>query len=253
MASPRQKGFLKLKKGSLGDTTFIQSKDGYRAREKKPGNKKRWKLSPKYKKQRNRAGEFTYIAVTAKLVRRSIKRDIPRDKDGEMQLKLLSHISKMLNLDKVHQLGERILLPENLVKFIGFEFNSGRNLKAAFNWRFNTTVNNETGEVTIVIPSFIPADRVHPPKGATHFRFITIAAKIDFTNKTYKSKSSSSEKLLLDETPTPDLTFLNGLPTDNSLPVFVFLGLEFTNEMGTTSFAVANQKMNPMCLVDVVV
>ena len=39
-------------------------------------------------------------------------------------------------------------------------------------------------------------DRVHPPKGATHFQFITLASKLDFENKSYKSKSFSSEKFV---------------------------------------------------------
>ena len=43
MASPTQKGFLRLEGGSLGDTTFVKSKDGHRARTKKSMSDKRWK------------------------------------------------------------------------------------------------------------------------------------------------------------------------------------------------------------------
>ena len=56
-----QQGFLRSVKGSLGKTTIVRSKDGYRAREKMVVSTGRFNSDPKFARVCGNAGLFNSI------------------------------------------------------------------------------------------------------------------------------------------------------------------------------------------------
>ena len=252
MATPIQVGFLRLKKGSLGTTTFTKSKDGvYRVHEKKVQNPNLFLNHPDLARTRENAQNFGTSASSAKLVRASVSPIIKLHFDSKLVRRLNSLIRKIIKLDPVSVRGKLIVTPENSRALLGFEMNSSCSLKSVFNTRFHTALNRLTGEVRITIPSFIPTDRIHAPKGTTHYQIIAVAAAIDFVNKKNENANQASALLEWNDNRTEDLTFLINLTDNYTQPVFIFLGLQFTQEMPGRSYAVSQYKMNPLSIVEV--
>ena len=251
MSSPKQVGFIRLKKGSLGDNTFVKSKDGYRVQTKKSISKNRFKNDPKFARTRENAEEFGTSAISAKLVRLSVNHLMRSRYDATMFRRLNSLISKLISIDHISPRGKAIVRPENTKALLGFEMNSNCSLKSVFNTRFSTSLNRVTGVVGISIPSFIPTDRVHGPKGSTHYTIVATASTIDFAKKKYDVDSMDSDKMEISERLTEPMEIVLSLPPNTPHPVFIFLGLQFTQEIPGSSYAVAKYKMNPLCIVDV--
>ena len=252
MASPRQKGFIRLQNGSLGETTFKKTNGVHRAQEKKVQNPKKFKTAPEFERVRENAEAFGNGSISAKLVKLCVKRFIRwrPDLDRFHRLKTLS--SKLIKLDSVSAPGKGKITMENAKYLLGFEFNSKYSLRSFFNARFSTNVNRKTGEVQINIPSFIPTDRINVPKGTTHYKIVAAGSVIDFYDKKYVTKQYESGNMLWDDVATGDIHISLTVPPKSKLPIFIFLGLEFLEvTMGITS-SVAMHSMDPLCIVDVV-
>ena len=251
MSSPKQVGFLRLKNGSLGDNTFYKSKDGYRVKTKKTISNNRFKNDPKFARTRENAEDFGTSATSAKFVRLSVNHIVRSRYDSTMFRRLNSLMSKIMNMDHISPRGKSIVRPEYTKALLGFEMNSNCSLKSVFNTRFSTSINRDTGAVGISIPSFIPTDRVHAPKGSTHYTIVATASAIVFVNKKFNIDRMESEKMEINERSTEQMDIALSLPPNTTQPVFVFLGLQFTQEIPGRSYEVAKYKMNPLCIVAV--
>ena len=76
----KQKGFLRISKGSIGETTFEKTRDGYRAEEKLEGSAGRCKPDPACASIRENPSEFGRPGPTGKVTRNaitSILKDLP--------------------------------------------------------------------------------------------------------------------------------------------------------------------------------
>ncbi len=252
MGAPIQKGIIRLKGGSLGETTFVKSKEGYTAKEKIMVNPYRWKHHARFGRSRENAADFSTASTTAKLIKSAVSNLRKGLKDQAMFLQLKNLVAKIIKLDPVNQRGQLHVQVDKAYLLAGFDMNSYSSLKSMFNTRMSTSANRETGELMINIPSFIPPDRITPPKGATHFQIVSAGAAIDFgkgggcTQTIFKS-----EIIQLDDTPTQEMQIVHTIAPNRSLPLFLFLGLKFTQVISGKSFLLANAKMDPLCIVDV--
>ena len=253
MATPKQKGFLRLSQGSLGDTTFVKSKDGYLVKEKKVQSKNKWKKSGSFQRSRENSEEFGSASTSAKLIRYSVTQIGHFRSDSVMLHKLNSCLARIIKLDDDSSRGKRMPTSENLRLLIGFDMNSTVTFKNLFNSRFRTIANRESGEYGIVIPSFIPTDRVKAPAGTTHFKIVSACSSINFAkSELIDRKVFTSELIKWNEISTAE-TEINYRHSPNpSNTIFLFLGLEFWQDSPEGILPLSNWRKDPLCIVNII-
>ena len=252
MADPIQKGFLRLSKGSLGDTTFFKTKSGYKAREKKVTPTDQFYNEPGMARTRENAATFGHASTAASLIRSPL-RHFKRPKDGKLFLNLRSLMNKVMQLDYQSRRGEQKVLNNNLDILIGFEVNSTVSFKSVFNTRFSTNAHRETGQVLINIPAFIPSKSIKAPKGTTHFTINAIASVIDFGERGKDiTDTFASADLPLNDIATNDWRIELNVPPASSFPIFIFLGIKFTEDLMGIFSPVLQYKKDAMCIVNAI-
>ena len=247
-----QKGLIKIHKGSLGDSTFSNTNNGFTIKPKKRESSNR-KGAPNYARSRENAVEFSQSSSCARLVRQSVNGLTGTTTDSKMMLKLSSTMAKIIALDPDRLRGSRMPTPQNLTLLTGFSMNLSASLKDVFNSRFRISANRARGEYNIYIPSFVPAACIRIPKTATHFQIISAASAIDFAAKEKEYIHAASERITLDNTPTQDIQLLHTLTPGSIHPVLIFLGIQFLQVNASEISIVANRKLDPLDIVEVVV
>ena len=251
MGIPKVRGFIRLSGGSMGETTFMKTASGYKAKDKLVVNKNNWKNGSNFARCRENAGNFGTGSKLCKLLKNSVAQLLFQRKDHRMFLRLKQLIAKVQRLDTTNTRGKATITMEAAPQLIGFEMNSTCSLKSVFNSRYSINANRETGEISIQIPSFLPADRILAPRGATHFQLVSAAAAFDFEKMTEVGNIYKSTKFALGDERVEDITMTHSLPAGSKLPVFIFLGVNFTQELNGKTYQVANRKQNPLCIIDI--
>ena len=169
----KQKSFMRLSSGSLGETTFVKSQEGYRAQEKRSLPPGKFKTDPAFQRVRENNSEFQSAAETAKLLRYSINPLVKTAHDGRTISRLVRAMMKVVKSDTVSAPGKRNFLDGDMTALKDFEFNANSLSVLAFANLVPFTINRVTGALTIDIPSFIPSAVIDAPAGATHFEIVT--------------------------------------------------------------------------------
>ena len=248
----RVKSFLGLQ-GSVGETTFRKVKGKYYAYDKiivSPGKRKK---HDDFASARKNAAEFKSGVNAGALLRSSISLLLHKSRDTNMVNNLNQLMMKILRIDyNKYDTEPAKLLPGNMQFLAGHNFNKKVTLRSVFNTRYKTTINRTTGELTISIPSFNPANCITPAKFATHFRLVSSGVEIDFKNKKQKSTTYRSEEMKIDDTPTMALTIKHQLTPGTEQILLIVLGILFIDESKIHySAEVEMRKVNPLCIVDI--
>ena len=251
MAMATQKGFITLEQGSLGETTFFKINGKYRAREKGVyASRHKWKYDPGYENRRQIAGYFTNGVKAAKLIRESVNRLIHR-KGIDISSRLRKELIKVVYMDHGSGPGNLKVRAENIDHLLGYNFNQVCSLKSVFNTRYSTNADRLAGKLSINIPSFIPSERIKAPKGTTHYKIVSAGFVYDFGNLSYKGERFTTDALAWNDVPTEDLVISMTVPENSTDPLFIYLGLEFIQQVLGKSYPVSVYKQDPLCIVDV--
>jgi hypothetical protein len=154
-------------------------------------------------------------------------------------------------MDRKSEYGQLKIQKDNLNHLVGYNFNQACSLRSVFNTRFTTSANRETGKLMVNIPSFIPSERIKPPKGSTHYKIVSAGYVYDFDKDAYKGQHYSSAVLAWDDVPTEDLQIELSVPENSSDPLFIYFGLEFMQKALGKFTPVSLYKLDPLCIVDV--
>ena len=251
MATPRQKGFLRLEKGSLGESTFVHSKDGYRVRTKKEISNKRWETDPQFARSRENAEDFGTGSTAAKLLNANSKIffGINSNKIAFNRLKVF--VSKLIRKDETHLRGKRNVIASNTSLLVGFELNGNASMRSIFNTRFSINGNKQTGGLGISIPSFIPVERIKAPKGTTHFKIIIAGSAIDFDKPDCERTNLESDLIEFNDSATDELEMSVHLPPNSLRPLFLYFGIAFMQLTMGEKYNVAQCKLNPVSIINV--
>ena len=247
----RQKGIIKLS-GSLGETTFYDSKDGAFAHLKVDITEKRRKTAPEYANTRRNAAEFGNASNAVKLIKNSIGQLVNIAHDYKLNSRLTSLMTKVVDKDVTPNREHQVVRGENLGLLLGFNFNIKVRLRVAFNVPFTTNINRTTGEVTIAIASFRPSTAIRAPKQATHVSIMSGASEIYFPTKDLRQRNEIySQPIILDDTFTQEMTIVHFLKPGTTGTIIIALGLDFSEAKGNFySSAEQKQPVNPLCIVD---
>jgi hypothetical protein len=245
----KQKGLIRLD-GSIGDMTYYKSKDGYRAKEKFTLRTGRIATDPRFIRTRENMAEFGRAGTAGKLIRKAINPILKDAKHGRAVSRLLKVLSQVIKSDTVNRRGERSVAKGDMTLLKGFEFNANAVLSTTLYVAPSTVIDRTTGTLTINIPAFIPSSSIIAPQGATHFKLVSAGAAIDFDENTVIATRNVSSAYKWDETPTGVITLVNTVPAGTILPLFLFLGIQFFQEINGVQYSLLTGSSTALSLIE---
>ncbi|KVV14596.1 hypothetical protein [Flavobacterium sp. TAB 87] len=246
----QQKGIIKLR-GTIGDITFYKTKDGHMAREKGGVDAKRIANDPAFQRTRENGSEFGRAGKAGKILRSSIRSLLLNAADSRMVSRLTQSMIKVIQADTTSVRGLRNVIDGEAELLIGFEFNINSTLDSTIYVPYQASINRVTGAILLEIPSFVPADMIVAPSGATHFKILSAGTEIDFESETFLEAHTETAVLPLNKLPTVAITHSNIVTPNSTKPLFLVMGLEFYQEVNGTMYTLKNGMYNPLSVVTV--
>ncbi|OAB25307.1 hypothetical protein SAMN05444395_10962 [Flavobacterium fryxellicola] len=246
----RQKGIIKLK-GTIGDITFYKTQDGHLAREKGGIDASRIKSDPAFQRTRENGSEFGRAGKAGKILRTALRALLLNSADGRMVSRLTQLMVKVIQADTVSVRGLRNVIDGEAELLAGFEFNIRGKLGTSLFAPYVGTIDRVSGDISLDLAPFIPANLIAAPSGTTHFKIISAGAEIDFENETFVSTNSETAILPWDVALTEAISHVNPVTANSTKPLFLALGLEFYQEVNGQMYPLKNGSYNPLALVSV--
>ena len=247
----QQKGFIRLKTGSMGDTTFVKTKDGYRAQEKMVVNSAKFKTDPAFARVRENASNFSRAAKNGQVIRASANALLQTAKDPKVVSRLVHTILQIIKKDPVSPRGQGNIIDGPTLELVGFDFNADAKLTVVVPAVMKPVVNRVTGQITLNMPSFIPTAGVVPPAGTTHFEILSAGAEIDFALGTFVAEQKQTAILPWDSNPTAAISLVHQVTANSTLPLFLVAGIKFYQQHNTFMYPLNKQDINALRIIDV--
>jgi hypothetical protein len=246
----KQSSIIKLE-GTIGDISFYKSKDGYLARGKGGVDKTRIQSDPSFQRTRENGSEFGRAGIAGRTLRTAFRPLLLNTADNRVTSRLTQEMMKVIKADEISTRGERNVLDGELELLTGFEFNSSATLGATLYVTYSPLFEMTTGNAVVQIPAFIPQNVIAAPKGATHFKFISAAAEINFENESYNMVTSNSPEILIGAQTENAITLTNALTERSTLPSFLILGVEFYQQVNGNFYPLKSGSYNALAIVAV--
>ncbi|WP_395066760.1 hypothetical protein [Flavobacterium sp.] len=246
----RQKGIIKLK-GTIGDITFYKTQDGHLAREKGGIDASRIKSDPAFQRTRENGSEFGRAGKAGKLLRTSLRALLINSSDGRMVSRLTQAMVKVIQADLISDRGLRNVIDGEAELLFGFEFNIRGKLGTSLYTPYVGAIDRVTGEITVNIASFVPANMIVAPSGTSHFKIISGGAEVDFEAETFVVATSQTAILPWSSLATTVITHTNVVTPLSTKPLFLALGIEFYQEINGQMYPLKNGAFNPLSIAKV--
>jgi hypothetical protein len=246
----RQKGIIKLK-GTIGDITFYKTQDGHLAREKGGIDASRIANDPAFQRTRENGAEFGRAGKAGKILRTSLRALLLNSADKRMVSRLTQRMVKVIQADTVSERGQRNVIDGESELLTGFEFNIRGKLGTSMFAPFTTSIDRPTGEISVQIPPFVPANMVAAPTGTTHFKIHSAGAEVDFEAETFVVETSETAIMPWNSVATLAINQSNMVTAASTKPLFLALGIEFYQQVNGNMYPLKNGAFNPLSLVKV--
>ncbi len=246
----QQKGILPLQ-GTIGNITFYKSQDGYLAREKGGLSAERIANDPAFARTRENGAEFGRAGKAGKILRSSLRGLLVNVSDGKMVARLTKEMMRVIKADAVNDRGQRNVIDGEVLLLNGFDFNISSKLGSTLFAPYTVSVNRVSGLLTVNVPSFIPANMVAAPAGATHFKLVSAGAAVDFENNVYDVVQQAGSYTALDGTTTSVLALDHQLPANSTHPLFLVMGVEFYQQVNSVFYSLKNGAFNALTVINV--
>ena len=247
----KQKGFLRLKGGSLGETTFVKSVDGYRAQEKLNVPAGKFLTDPAFESARENASEFSRAGTAGKTLRFALNILVSVAKDNRMTSRLLKKIREVMDADTVSPRGKRNLVDGNIRLLERFQFNANSDLQSVLHQDFGSTIDRVTGQLTVTMPVLNPLEAVKAPKGTTHFEIVSAGTEINFEQATSNTDAKVSAKLPWDATPTVAINNVHAVTANSTNILIIAAGIRFYKQFNGFMKPLNAGKENALSIIQV--
>jgi len=246
----KQKGIIALE-GTIGNITFLKTKDGYMAKQKSEISAHKIATDPAFQRTRENNAEFGRAAKAGKLFRTAFRSLIQKAKDHIYVGRVTQVFKQVINMDQTNTRGQRNVIDGEALLLQSFEFNMDAKLSATFFAPYVRSIDRVTGDLKINIPAFIPDEMLSVPAGASHFRLVSAGSSIDFENKKHDSKSSETDFLPIDHLPTAVITLTNTVQANSTHPLFLLMGVQFFQLVNGNQYPLKNGVFNCLSVVKV--
>jgi hypothetical protein len=152
----------------------------------------------------------------------------------------------MLKTDTQSRRGERNVVNGDIELLQGFQFNINAVLDSTFFAPFTAAIDRATGNLSVEIDPFVPENMVMKPEGATHFQIISAGAEVDFAGNVYVASNSSSVALPWNNVETAAISLENVVTANSAHPLFLLLGIEFSQEVNGERYSLRNGGFNSL-------
>lgn len=247
----KQNSIIKLR-GSIDDLVFLETKNGHKVRKKaKAVSKETIAADPRYARMRENMSEFSRAANASKLMRAAVKEAMLDCADKGVITRLAKAMFAVLVTDPVSDRGQRKVMKGDVSLLKEFTFNNTAILSAIFKTDITSGIDRAAGKLTIDIPAFIPADNIVAPSGATHCKFHSAGAEINFNNGQFVSKQAESAAIPVgDNLATAAIHFQHDLTAGSVSPLFLLLGTRFYQEVNGKLYPLKNKAFNTLVVTD---
>jgi hypothetical protein len=246
----KQSGIIKLE-GTIGDIAFYKSQDGHLARAKGGVSADRIKNDASFQRTRENGEEFGRAGAAGKLLRIAFRQFLQNGADNRMVSRLTKELVAVVKADVTSTRGQRNVLDGELELLEGFEFNIDGRLSASIYFPYTATIDRVTGALQVAITAFSPLNAVAVPEGATHMKLISGGASIDFENGIFEVVTSESAEIAIAPAPIAAQNLLNQLTANSTHPLFLVLGIEFSQQVNGASYPLKNGRYNALAIVKV--
>lgn len=178
--------------GSVGNLSFFKTQDGYIVRRKYGPSAERIRTGHRYARTRENNAEFARAGKATKLMRLAFAPQLRSMSDNRVSGRLTRELLKVIKSDTHNARGERKVMDGDAGFLDGFEFNVHSALPKSFPVKFTPSIDSARGTASIEVPAFNPSRSVSPPEGATHFRLMSTAAVINFTENKWHATTTDS-------------------------------------------------------------
>lgn len=246
----KQTSFVKLE-GTMGDVTFVKTKDGYLAKQKTSMNGDRIANGDTFERTRENNAEFGRAANAVKLLRIAIKSILKGARDSSVTARLVKEMVKVVKADATSDRGLRNVTDGEIELLEGFEFNSNAHLGTIISAAYTMSVDRVTGKLEINVPTLIPNADIIIPEGTTHFAIVSSGVEIDFENGVYTAASSDSGILPWDGNDAGPVKLTNQVTANSTHPLMLLLGIQFYQQVNGGNYSLKNAGFNPLTMVKV--
>jgi hypothetical protein len=231
-----------------GLSYYKTKKGGYFVRRKSGVSRERIMSEPAFAHTRKNIAEFRTATLAATLVRRAFASLFECGADNRVSSRLTGRMVSVIQGDTKNPRGRRRVCDGNLSLLEGFAMNKKNNLSSVLRDPFSTSIDRVTGAVVIDLPSFIPAEQIEFPSGATHYCLRSGGAAIDFEKNTFSVDISATTVLPLSEELLAPLQLMHKVAA-SSQPMLVILGIEFLQVVNGTARVLHNDAYNAMAII----
>ena len=89
------------------------------------------------------------------------------------------------------------------------------------------------------------------PSGATHFKLVSAGSDINFTEESSDTAYFESAYLPLNDVPTAAVNITHALTANSSNPLFLFMGILFSQEVNGVQYPLLSGSFNSLNIVQV--
>jgi hypothetical protein len=247
----KQSGVLKVK-GAIEDLTFSNTKNGHLVRKKgRTVSKTDIATGKQYARMRENMDEFGRATESAKLLRTVFTDSMAYCVDKTLITRSGKIMMEVLLSDPVSDRGERQVANGDAKLLKDFLLNSKGLFSVSCSKEFKTSINRISGKLTFTMDSLVPANVIVAPVGSTHFNFYSAAAAINFNTGEFELKQAESVWILnKDKSPTAVITQEHQLTPGSTLPLFLVVGMRFSQEVNGKQYPQFNAAFNNLCIAD---
>ena len=246
----KQRGIVKLE-GTIGDITFLKTRDGYLAKEKTHISADRIANDPAFRRTRENGAEFGRAGKAGKLLRNAFRASIQSASDAKVVGRLVKSLMAVIKTDTTSDRGLRNIMLGNQNLLLGFEFNVNAKLSTTLYAPYTFNIDRVTGAVSVDLVSFIAANMIAAPGGTTHFKLRAEAAAVDFAQESSVSSLAETALLPWDQSATAVINLQNNLPANSTGPIILVVGIEFSQEVNGNQYPLNNGAYNALAVVAV--
>lgn len=246
----QQKSTVQIQ-GTIGNLTFYKSQDGFMVKAKGSVSKSKIQSDPKFQRTRENMAEFGNAGHSGKILRTPFTGILQQSADNRMVSRLTSLMLKVVQSDTTSKRGKRKAANGDLTLLEGFDFNNKGILDTTFTAPYDLNYTRSSGDLSLDVPSFIPAQGIAAPQGASHYQLQLAACAIDLTSKKNLAQASGSSILAWDNAATTALSLSLTLPAASTFPVVVLLQLLFMEQVNGDYYPLNNGAYNACSIIQV--
>jgi hypothetical protein len=243
-----QESILKFK-GTIGDLSFIKTKDGYTVRKKSGVDGDRVRFEPQYQRTRENGEEFTRAGKSSKMLRTVLRSYIKNAKDGTASNRLTRQMMKVLKGDTASLRGKREPMLGDFNYLFGFEFNDSARLTNTLKVPFTTSVDRASGVMNFSLPEFVPVGSILIPDGATHFRIAAVGVEIDLAGDFSVVSPAETGAIIIGQQIEGPIALNVNVTPQSQHALFFVVGMTFSQSVNGTLYPLTNGAFNALTIV----